>query len=238
MTFRELIRVMVRRWYVLAATIVLATLLTTRFLSDATLFATHTKVVFTWPGSSILAADNGTRDADVIAFAGVIATDVSEGKTSWPYATNDAPLYGAGIRRAAVVHVPNAGGQWEISFPDGVVAIEIVGPSRQWVEAQQQSLVARIDQASVERQGASGTAPVDYVMVRVDPSTTDIHAIGPSPVAVAMALFAMVGAALIGGAAGSVLIDRARLFRGRPKLPEAQLSSGEAMPRRSRSVDG
>lgn len=214
-TFPELMAVLGRRWYVPVVTLLCAIALTYSLMAGGARFVTRTQLAFSMPWSS--STDPWSlSDPNLVAFAGAIATEVNEGKPSLWYSSPDAPYYGAGLSQAILLGVPNEGGQWMKSFPTAVIQINVVGPSREWVEAQQQRLVTEVERATQERQANAGPAE-QRIRVSVEPGSTQIVKVTPTRTSRLAAVLGILAAALIVGSWGASLLDR-NLARRRRKL--------------------
>jgi hypothetical protein len=96
------------------------------------------------------------------------------------------------------VGVPDVGGQWSVSYRIAEVAIDIVGPTRDWVRQQQQLAVDRVFAAADAQQKAIGIDADARVQYEVEPLSLDIEHVAPDRGAQLLALAAV-------GAAGAIL---------------------------------
>lgn len=207
MTFRDVVRAMLCRWYVCVGILALATALTASLWNLGNLYTTKTVVAFTVSSASSLQPDNGTLDSNVIDFASAIANEINDDQHSPRYASADAPYYGAGIRRGIMITLPNNGGQWApTSFTSAVIDIQIVGPDPTWVRAQQTVLLDRIESKTREQQ--STAPPSRRIDATVEPLTTQILEVAPSKMNELAAVVAMGLAILIFSAWLAIMVDR------------------------------
>lgn len=224
MTLLDLVAILLRRWYVLLAFIVMALAAFLALAADGGVYSTKPILSFSFPGSQAIAADSGLNDENVIAFAATVAEVVNNGRPIERYAAEDAPLYGAGAREEIRVGVPNVGGQWVTSFARAEIAISIVGRSEAWVHEQQARLVASVMEAAEKEQDARGVPETDRITPQVLPLSTRIELIDSSGAQKAMAMSALLLAALITGAWACVLLDR--LLNGRRMRMHLRLPVG------------
>lgn len=190
MTFRDVLRALLHRWYVSVGVLVIAIGLTGVLARQGNLYTTKTVVIFTLSGASSLLPDNGTLDQSVIDFASTVAQDINGDQPSPRYASVDAPLYGAGLRQGVAVRVPNNGGQWSpTSFSSAVIEIQIVGPDPAWVQAQQASVLARIMDLTREQQ--STAPPSGRITAALEPLTREVTVVTASRTTRLMAIAAM-----------------------------------------------
>lgn len=205
MTVRDVVGLMLRRWYVLIMVLAAAGCLALAYDQDSGCYTTDTVVTFTLPSASPLQPDSGATDSSVIAFASAIANEINAGEPNPRYAHADAPFYGAGVRQGISVGLPHSGSQWEMSFPTAAIHIQIVGRTSEWVEKRQTSAIARINAAVQEQQKSS--KPSEHISTSIQPLSTQIAPVMPSRSDRLMAFAAMGLAALVAGAVLSVLCD-------------------------------
>jgi hypothetical protein len=220
MTIRDLGSAMLRRWYIVAALLVLATIGGYLLQREGGLYTTETVVSFLLPDKTSLSPNSGLDDASVIAFAGVVAREVHNDSGPATYSSDDAPLYGAGIRQGVLVTLPNAGNQWSTSYLRAELVLKIVGPSEQWVAQQQSALLTRVVQVS-DAQQSSVTSEGARIKVSPMPLTKQIFHIAPSRSATVAAFLALVSAALVVGGWAAVVVDSA--VRRRKMRPRRQV---------------
>ncbi|WP_214467932.1 hypothetical protein [Microbacterium flavescens] len=214
MTVRALLMTMLRRWYAVLAALLVAAAMTGQFMQDSGVHASKTTVVFTWPGTSTLMPYNGNDSWSLIAFAQTVATVVNDGRVHTEvYANSDAPLYGAGIREAVVVAVQEEGNQWSSSTSSATIEIQVVGRTRDWVQDQQDAIVARIESVAATEQRSRSVPEGDRIEVHVEPLTRAIEDVRPSRTARFAAFGAMAALGLLGGATAAWMLDRSALRR-------------------------
>lgn len=230
-TLPDLVGLLLRRWYVAAAAIVLATALTILWVRDGGVYTTKTVVVFTIQKAPLLASDNGSTDENQIAFAGAVAQEITKGRPALRYAGSDAPYYGAGIRQGTMVGLPKYGGQWMSSFTRAEIEVHIVGPTYAWVESEQRHTLQAIEQLTVARQASvTSEDPSTHVVAQVDPWTTSIEKVAPSSVSRVAAAMAMGIAALLSGVYFAIVLDKCifwRRVRYRLRDAEGELRGAE-----------
>lgn len=197
---------MVRRWYVTVTLLLLAVGGWVVLLMDSGTFTTNTVMVFTRHTGAALLPDSGFLDANLIAFAGVIANDINQGRPAPRYAYRDAPLYGAGVREGMIVGLPDSGGQWTTSITQATIEIQIVGRTKDDVQSRQSSTIAKVFEITDSQQVS---VPVERrISVVVLPLTTEISHITPSRITQVSAMGAMALSALLIGGGASVWLDR------------------------------
>ncbi len=208
MGLRDLLRILVRRWYVSVVVFACAAAATAGFAADGGLYVTRTVVLFTLPGQPSLLPDSGMANESVIGFAASVAEAVNGGRPADTYAAADAPSYGAGVREGVWIGLPNLGGQWATNYSRAVIEIQIVGRTEESVRATQTSTIARIVQVADAQQSAAGADDDSRVSTSVAPLTREIEHVLPSRAAQLIAVAAMVAAASLVSAGASVALDR------------------------------
>ncbi|MGV8911595.1 MAG: hypothetical protein ACOH14_03185 [Rhodoglobus sp.] len=213
MTIREVGFAMLRRWYVLGTALIIAIIGGYLLQQGGGLYTSKTVVSFLLPDKSNLSLNSGLDDLSVIAFAGAVARGVSDSGAPTRYSTDDAPLYGAGLREGVLVSLPNGGNQWSTSYQRAELVLQIVGPSEQWVARQQSDVLTKVAQVSADLQ-STVTAPDSRIKVAPVLLTKQIFHVSPSRSAVIAAYAALFFAALIISGWAAVILDRA-IFRRR-----------------------
>ncbi|ODT39574.1 MAG: hypothetical protein ABS62_12865 [Microbacterium sp. SCN 70-200] len=208
MTIRGVLSAMGRRWYVVLAVFTLAGAGLAYFADDGGSYATRTIVSFTWPDATLLQAQNGNTDDDVIAFAGAVATEINNGRAPQTYSESDAPYYGAGIREGYVVALQDLGNQWHRDFSRAQIEIQIVGRTHEWVEITQRRLVEAVVAVADAQQDRAMVPLSERITASIVPLTQDIDHVLPGRMSQIAACAAMLFAALIVSASAAVAVDR------------------------------
>jgi hypothetical protein len=221
-TLREVSAAILRRWYVLAAAVIVAVVAGVPMVRDGGIYTTRTVVLFINLGANqfSLAPDNGSANDNIIAFAGAVANDVNNGRPVMRYAHDDAPLYGAGMREGVFVGLPDDGGQWTTSYTRAELEIEIVGRSRESVEQTRRDLLGKVYVRARQLQGFGYNDPDRRIRTEITPLSLTIDHIEASRSQQAIAVAALGLAALIVGGWLAVRLDsalRARHLQGRSR---------------------
>jgi len=203
-TVRNVLSAMLRRWYIPLGVLLIAAVLLAAFVRDGGTYTTRTVVSFTYGTKPVFSYGSGANDANVIAFAGAIASEINDGKPVERYSDDSAPYFGAGVREGVLVGLTAAGNQWATSYPRADIEMQIVGRTREWVEARQSELVDKVLATAEARQSDSAT---DRVNATVIPLTLDIHHVTAGRTGLAAAVIAMLLSAVVVGAWGAVFID-------------------------------
>jgi hypothetical protein len=214
LTFRGVLLAIRRRWYVVIVTLLVAAVAWGALYRDGGTYTTKTIVAFLVPATTTLSPDNGSNDDSVIAFARSVAAQVNVGRNPVSYSMDTVPYYGAGLRQAVLVDVPNAGNQWYDSFNRAEIDIQIVGRTEQWVKTQQTMFVNKVRAVSEAQQAGLVSDHKLDITTSVVPITQDITYVGPTRSAQIMALTALFFAAVLVGGWAAVTLDR-RISRKR-----------------------
>lgn len=207
MTFREILSAILRRWYIPFALVACAAIATVLLARDGGIYTTTTVVSFMRPDTTSL-SPNGSNDRSVIAFAGAVVQTINNGRPPARYSTEEAPYYGAGVREGILVELANSGNQWVSSFTRSDVEITVVGRSVGWVESRQRELVDKVLSVANAQQVPVTKSSKDRITATVVPLTRQIDHVTASRTSQLAAGAAMLTAAVIVGAWGSVTADR------------------------------
>jgi len=234
-TIRELIVVMGRRWYVVLATLLIAAAATVAFEGAGGMYSTRTVVRFVLADYATLLPDNGSQDEDIIGFATLVAAEINDGRPAGGYARADAPFYGAGVRQGVMVSLPNTGGQWQASYSQADIEIQIVGKTHAWVAERQQELTDTVQARARELQEGLGAASDTRITTSIAPLTTQIDYITPTRSSRFAAYAAMATAAMLVAGWLAVTVDRAAGHV--PGIRRNTTPSGRTTMRTSRRAD-
>lgn len=205
MTAPALIRVLLRRWYIVLAVLAVVGVGFAGLSRTGGAYVAETTVVFVIPGSAAVGIFDDRKRDTLVEFVGAVELEVNEGEPA-DRLPESAPLFGAGVSQGYQVVIPNTGGQWQFSFPDPVLSVRVTGPSPERVRATLNTLLDRIDTVTENRQDAVSRS----VAISTDrvPSDATVNYVGPSRQTQARALLALglVGTGL--AAAAAVLVDR------------------------------
>jgi hypothetical protein len=209
MTAYDVARAVARRWYITVISLLCATGFALVLLHNSGLYSTRTVVQFIrlQPSQVAIGPANGTEDENFISFAGAVASEVNNGRPISRYAWEDAPLYGAGVRKGILVGLPDAGGQWLTSFNRAEIEVQVVGPTQEWVEDRQRLLMQKIADSSRELQGPIYKDQGQRIRTVIAPLTSTVDHIEASRSQQAAAVLLMLIAGLIVGGWVSVRVD-------------------------------
>lgn len=207
-SFQAVLVTMLRRWYVVVVVVLCAGCFGIYWMKDGGCYSAATTVSFTLPRRQTLLPESGRNDENVIAFAGAVAMEINRGRRPASYASNDAPLYGVGVRQGVLVAMPNLGGQWSAMYSRADIEIQIVGRSREWVESTQQETIKKVFEVTKNRQSSAYTSPQTYITANIIPLTTGVQHVSVGRASQMLAFAALFFAALLVGGTGAVILDR------------------------------
>lgn len=216
MTAAALLRVLLRRWYVVVA--VFAVLGVTFVTLDEAggAYVSQAKVVFVVPDAAAVGVFDDRQRDTLLEFVGAIEQEINEGKLP-DRLSPDAPLFGAGVSEGYQVVIPNTGGQWEYSFPDPVLSVRVAGQDPVRVRETLNTLLDRIDVLTADRQ--STLDPRDVISTERVPAEATVSHVGGSRRTQARALLVLGLVGLGVAATAATLIDR---LAGRGPRPRRQ----------------
>lgn len=209
MTSRDLLWLMLRRWYVM---------LLGAALSVGILYvATHQQAVY-WTQFNVVLI--GPHDPDrpnylensrftLYPMVGVVANDVNAGHPPMMVASTDANMVGQGTRLGSQVRAPNLGSQWRTDFSASHLDVQVADSTPEAVSLRADQVVSEVSAALVTRQDELGIAPGMRVTSIASTADPTIYVVGGNR------MRAAAGAALSGGAATIVLVYWLEKWRDR-----------------------
>jgi hypothetical protein len=206
-TFRDILRSLLRRWYVLAVALVCIAVAILALTRVDGVYAVRVKLVLLPP--TIETADENIlrgNSESLVHFAALIERSYNGNAEQPQFASVDAPMYASGRTSGVKVFLPNAGGQWSADFREAKLVVEAVDPSAEQVEKRLNATVAEIRELALQLQRAQGVDDAHLVSVLVSEETTGIQFVQGSKVRAAGGIL-ILGLAI--GVVATVLLDRA-----------------------------
>jgi len=195
MTAMQLIRVLLRRWYVLVAFGIITGAVLLSVSKAQGVYWTQVNVVFL-PPFGINQLEDHTDG--VVQFAAVIERQLNGNRTGVAQATTSGTLYGEGIRQGWEVSLLNSGGQWGNNFNRQVLSIQVVDSSPELVRAKVAEVGDVVDRLVRQQQDAQGIATPDQITTLESPSIAPITYVAGSNTR------AMIGVITLGIALGAI----------------------------------
>lgn len=193
-TAAELIRLLVRRWYVVVFGVALTVGATAQLLERPPVHFTQFEVVVL-PPLEPMSPNTLRQDAyGMVPMAGLMVEEYNQGRHPLNMSTTETTLYGEGLRRGHRVRMRNIGNQWEPVYQDPVIDVQIVDPHRDRVASEAARIVAELNAILERRQDELGVRPVSRMSTRAAPVHPSIQEVGGSRTRT------VGGLALLGGA--------------------------------------
>lgn len=188
MTSRQLIRLLVRRWYL----VVLGMSLTLAILWPAThrpgVYWAQVNMVLLPPASELYPNKLEDPQFSLAALAGVVVSDFNGQDEPPLMASSETTLYGEGRTTGVEVRMPNGGNQWKPSYPTATIDLQAVGASAQQVTDEVVDTTRRLNELLTARQDGLGidsavrvsmiSSPTDPVVYYVSGSRTRALGVG------------------------------------------------------------
>lgn len=178
MTFWELVRVLARHWVIVLVGALCTAGVGWAAISQHGVYFTRTSIVFLAPSSTGYSNAIRTVRDDVIVTAGIVAKRVAgPGKVS-KFAAPEVTLVGLGVRDGWSLRLPDTGGQWASNYATQTLTLDVVGPSREEVLAQQADMIHRVQAQLDELQRDAGVRPANRITAIPAPAAAVVYYVG------------------------------------------------------------
>ena len=227
----DFFRAVGRRWYVLVAGILLTAVAGLLALQTNGVYTARTAVTLMAPVGWAVGGNTLNDSAtSLVGFAKIVEETMSDGKGGQLFAAPGTRLYGAGVREAELVFVPNYGGQWAPNFNQPAIVIDVVGPTAVGVQERVIALTEEIGATAEALQDKMGVTEDQRVTWIASPATPVVEYVGINR------MRALAGIAVMGGglslfatAVADKLLNRRQLRRARASVA-ASASLSPAAP--------
>lgn len=154
------------------------------------------------------------EDDALVPFAAAVERAVVGGPQDLVLASDDTPLYGEGARAAASVRLARTGGQWQASFDQPLITVQVVMPTRAGAAGRLEDVLTEVEDTADSLQEADGVAASERVRTERSPAHPQITRV------VGSATRSSVGVLGVGVLAAVlvVVVDRRWSARGRSRL--------------------
>jgi hypothetical protein len=180
MTLWELIRIMTRYWPIVLVGAVCTVGCGLLAISSSGVYFTRTTLAFHAPSTVLNPNSFRTQSEDVIDTAGVVAKRVSGPGRVTKFASTDVTLVGLGVRTGWSLRLPDTGGQWATNFATQALILDVVGPSAEAVQRQQEDVIQQVQRELAQLQADAGVKPTNYITVSAAPASTVIFYVNGS----------------------------------------------------------
>jgi hypothetical protein len=195
MTSRELLSLMLRRWYIvlLGATITVGALY--QVTHRAGVYWSQISVVVLGPVDKYYPNNLASPDWALIPMAGVLVADWNGVDRPLLTASDKTTLFGEGERKGIQVRMPNGGSQWQPLYRSSSIDVQVVDSNPDTVAQEVRRVSAELDKMLQRRQDAIGVPQKLRMTTMVSPTNPTIQYVSGSRTRAALAT-GVVGAAL------------------------------------------
>ncbi|HOZ57548.1 MAG TPA: hypothetical protein PKY70_05125 [Nakamurella multipartita] len=159
MTAAELLKLALRRWYILLLGAALTVGAAWSVAHPAGVYWTRSDVTLLPPAEFYYPNQLEDPQYSLAALAGLVASEYNGSDRLIPTSSSDTTLYGLGERSGVDVRVPNLGNQWVPLYTSPTIAVQVVDSDPAVVAEKLQEAVARLDQLLTAKQDDLHIAP-------------------------------------------------------------------------------
>ncbi|MBT2587293.1 hypothetical protein [Arthrobacter sp. ISL-95] len=212
MTTSTLLGVLLRRWYMVAFGLALGLAALGAIRSSEPVFWTEADVTFLAPEREPAYWISGGSAMTLAAFADMVKRRVDQEAPSVDLALTRGTLYGAGVQQGFSVTLPANGGQWNKTFSQPVLKVQVVDTSAERVNQVLAVVVERINVATIELQDEA-SVKADHISTQTTPSQAEVVFGGGTPVTRMKGAVVWAGLSLAVTSAGVLYCDRVLVRR-------------------------
>ncbi|WP_213816485.1 hypothetical protein [Glaciihabitans sp. dw_435] len=209
MTVRGVLRLLLRRWYVVLVCAAVTAFSIGSVSKIQGVYTTQVQVVFLSP-LSVNTLEDFTDG--IVQFAALVERKFNGNRGSAPITLQSSSLYGEGVREGYRVTLVDSGGQWGTNFNRQMLSVEVVGSSPEQVSATVTDVTDRISRIAADEQSAQHVATADRIETITSPEAPVIGYVGGNLPRAALAILALGGASAVVASAG---VDSAAVQVGR-----------------------
>jgi hypothetical protein len=171
-------RVLNRRWYVVAA--VILCMLPAFYLATTStgVYYSRAQLLFLPPSNKVGGNALQSEAVTTVMYAAIVERRFNGNEGEQPLRTTDAPLYSTGLRNGYSVFLPNSGGQWQMSFQNPEIVIEVVAGDADTAASEMKRIAGRLRQLASEQQKSIGVYPEAYITTELSPAQPDVMYVG------------------------------------------------------------
>lgn len=217
MTFRQVLRAVARRWYVLVVAMICAGLVLAGVARNEGVYFARYDLVFLPPASATDDQNTlGSIPDSMVEFAGIVERQYNGNTATRLFASDDATLYGAGVTRGTQVFLPKSGGQWTGTHKDPMLIVEAVDSSEARVLDSIERVIDDVQEIAQQRQDAANVDPENYISMLVSDRTSRVAFVTGSK---NRGIAGIVALGLGVGVAGAAILDQLLARRRRHHPP-------------------
>lgn len=180
MTVHDLMRLVIRRWYIFVLGLACAITGSIALKSEPWTYVANTEFVMNSPVSSLdFEAPEDTRNT-LISFADVVSRKFNAEEFTQPLSSPSATLFGNGLRKGTSVKLLNSGTQWQSSYSGPVISVQVIDSTDAAVQQELDDIAVKIKRITKNVQDELGVANNSQISAETDPTRTVISAFGPT----------------------------------------------------------
>ncbi|WP_091470721.1 hypothetical protein [Paenarthrobacter nitroguajacolicus] len=181
MTASTFLGILLRRWYMVAFGLALGLAALGAIRSSEPVFWTEADVTFVAPEREPAYWISGGSAMTLTEFADMVKRRVNQEAPSVDLGLTRGTLYGAGVQKGFSVTLPANGGQWNKTFSQPVLKIQVVDTSAERVNQVLADVLDRINDATIQLQNEA-TVKADRISTQTTPSQAEVIFGGGTPV--------------------------------------------------------
>lgn len=181
MTASTFLGILLNRWYIVALGMALGLAGLGAMRSSEPVFWTEADVTFLAPEREPAYWISGGSAMTLTEFADMVKRRVNQDAPSVDLTLTRGTLYGAGVHQGFSVTLPANGGQWNKTFSQPVLKVQVVDTSAERVNQVLADVLDRITDASVQLQNEA-SVKADLISTQTTPSQAEVIFGGGTPV--------------------------------------------------------
>jgi uncharacterized membrane protein len=206
MTSRELLSLVLRRWYLMLLGAIISVVALYLITHRPGVYWTHINVIVLAPVHKFYPNNLEDPDHSLAPMAGLLVADWNGTNRPPLMATGETTLYGQGLRQGIEVRVPNQGNQWQPLYFAPNIDVQVVGSTPEIVEQQAHRVRAELEGLLQKRQDAMGIQWGQRMTTMMSPTDPTIMYVSGSRIRAAAAT------GLVGAAVTTVIVYWAERF--------------------------
>ncbi|MFI2562884.1 hypothetical protein [Paenarthrobacter sp. NPDC018779] len=227
MTAATFLGILLRRWYVVAIGLVLGLAALGAIRSSEPVFWTEADVTFLAPEREPAYWISGGSAMTLVDFADMVKRRVNQDSAAVDLVLTSGTLYGAGVQQGYSVTLPNNGGQWNKTFTQPVLKVQVVDSSAEKVNQVLANVLDRINDATVKLQ-AEAQVKGDLISTQTTPSKSEVVFGGGTPVTRLKGAVVLEALCLAVTSVATIYIDRIMVRRRQGKVQPREVSDDKA----------
>ncbi|MDQ4110811.1 MAG: hypothetical protein M3306_06890 [Actinomycetota bacterium] len=169
MTALELVRLLLRRWYVVAVCALMTVGGSLVLLDRPPVYFTQFEVVLLPPKESVNPNTLREDPYGMVPMAGLLVEEYNQGRHPLNMSTTETTLYGEGLDQGVRVRMRNVGNQWLPVYNHPVIDVQVVDPDAARVEEEAARIARNLDKILDRRQDELGVRQVSRMSTEMAP---------------------------------------------------------------------